>query len=210
MSPSFTTKRGVRYPSYVSSALLRGTNLQAGSVTRLASQELEAKVLDVVRGRFGVLNAGLTQRELLEQFVERITIKAEGLTFVFKNQSASMNVVWNAKRAPATRIESDPGEAKSNKQLICAVVRSHIWLKWLRDGTYQSIEEIAKVIKLHPKVVRHRIRLAFLAPQIVRSILDGSYGAATTATALCNSAELSWTQQRRDINLTQQTKSHGR
>ena len=210
MSPSFTTKRGVRYPFYVSSALLRGRKLQAGSVARLASHELEAKVLDVVRGRVGTLNENLAQRELLERYVSRITVNAESLAVIFNDQSPPINVVWDVKKEAATRIENDSGEAKSDQQLICALVRSHIWLNWLRDGTYKTIEELANDITLHPKVIRQRIRLAFLAPQIVRSILDGSYGAATTATALCNSAELSWTQQRRDINLTQPTKSHGR
>ena len=40
MSPSFTTKRGARYPFYVSSALLRGRKSQAGSIARIAAREL--------------------------------------------------------------------------------------------------------------------------------------------------------------------------
>ena len=45
MSPSFSTKRGVRYPFYVSSALLRGRKSQAGSVTRVSATEIETTVL---------------------------------------------------------------------------------------------------------------------------------------------------------------------
>ena len=43
MSPSFTAKRGVRYPFYVSSALLCGRKSQAGSIARIAARELETK-----------------------------------------------------------------------------------------------------------------------------------------------------------------------
>jgi hypothetical protein len=41
MSPSFSTKNGVRYRFYVSSALLRGRKDATGSVPRIAAQEIE-------------------------------------------------------------------------------------------------------------------------------------------------------------------------
>ena len=49
MSPSFSVKRGVRYPFYVSSALLRGRKAQAGSVARVSAAEIEAAVQLAVR-----------------------------------------------------------------------------------------------------------------------------------------------------------------
>jgi site-specific DNA recombinase len=45
MSPSFSSKNGVRYRFYVSSALLRGRKAAAGSVSRIAASEIESAVL---------------------------------------------------------------------------------------------------------------------------------------------------------------------
>ena len=45
MSPSFSSKNGVRYRFYVSSAVLRGRKAAAGSVGRIAAAEIESAVL---------------------------------------------------------------------------------------------------------------------------------------------------------------------
>ena len=44
MSPSFSTKRGARYPFYISTAL-HGRKSQAGSVPRVPAAEIEAAVM---------------------------------------------------------------------------------------------------------------------------------------------------------------------
>ena len=202
MSPSFTTKRGARYPFYVSSALLRGRKSQAGSIARIAARELETKVLGAVRERVDIGNESSTQRELLERFVERVALKAESVMIRLKDQSPPIALpLMVTKPGAAVHIENNSDRIRPDPQLVHAVVRSHIWLKWLRDGTYETIEELAQNIKLHPKVIRHRIRLAFLAPHIVRSILNGSYGGSVAVTDVCNSASLSWTRQARDVNV---------
>jgi DNA invertase Pin-like site-specific DNA recombinase len=198
MSPSFTTKHGARYPFYVSSALLRGRKLEAGSMARIAAQELEAKVLDHVRDRTNTQNMSLTQRELFKNFVERVVVRAGGLTITLKDQSP-VDLAWfRSEQRVSTQADKTGCETKLNAQLVQALVRSFIWLKWLNDGTYKTIEELARVIKLHPKVIRHRIRLAFLAPEVVGSILNGSYDAPVTIAELCSSASLSWRQQRKN------------
>jgi len=202
MSPSFTTKRGARYPFYVSSALLCGRKSQAGSIARIAARELETKVLGAIRERVDIGNESSTQRELLERFVERVALKAESVIIRFKDQSPPIALpLMVTKPGAVVHIENNSDSIRPDPQLVHAVVRSHIWLKWLRDGTYETIEELAQKIKLHPKVIRHRIRLAFLAPHIVRSILNGSYGGSVTVTDVCNSASLSWTRQARDVNV---------
>jgi site-specific DNA recombinase len=53
MSPSFSSKNGVRYRFYVSSALLRGREEAAGSVSRIATTEIESAVLAALAGRNG-------------------------------------------------------------------------------------------------------------------------------------------------------------
>jgi site-specific DNA recombinase len=48
MGPSFSTKNGVRYRFYVSSALLRGRKAAAGSVSRTPAAEIESAVLAAI------------------------------------------------------------------------------------------------------------------------------------------------------------------
>jgi hypothetical protein len=40
-----------------------------------------------------------------------------------------------------------------NPAFVQAVIRAHSWIKLLTDGTYNSIESLAKAIDLHPKVI---------------------------------------------------------
>src|SRR6266851_4333166 len=51
MSPSFSTKNGVRYRFYVSSALLRGRKAATGSVGRVPAAEIESAVLAALQSR---------------------------------------------------------------------------------------------------------------------------------------------------------------
>ncbi len=49
MSPSYSTKNGVRYRFYVSSALLRGRKADVGSVGRVPAAEIESTVLAALK-----------------------------------------------------------------------------------------------------------------------------------------------------------------
>jgi site-specific DNA recombinase len=52
MSPSHTTRKAGRYRYYVSQALLQGRKTEAGSIARVAADELEGIVLESVRSAF--------------------------------------------------------------------------------------------------------------------------------------------------------------
>jgi len=51
MSPSFSTKNGVRYRFYISSALLRGRKGSAGTVARVSAPRIESLVVNAVRAK---------------------------------------------------------------------------------------------------------------------------------------------------------------
>ena len=68
MSPSFSTKNGVRYRFYVSSALLRGRKAVSGSVTRVSAQAIEQVIVEALRVQHPDLQANdaeLVDRHLL-------------------------------------------------------------------------------------------------------------------------------------------------
>jgi hypothetical protein len=64
-------------------------------------------------------------------------------------------------------------EVARNESPIQPIVRAHAWVDCLRDGTYESIEQLAEENRLHPKVVRQALRLAFLSPDVTSAILEG-------------------------------------
>lgn len=55
--------------------------------------------------------------------------------------------------------------------MLQSIVRAKAWIAALEDERFQSIEELAEVISLHPKVVRQQIQFAFLSPAMTHAIL---------------------------------------
>jgi len=202
MSPSYTAKKGARYPFYVSSALLRGRASHVGSIRRVPAVEVEGAVVSAVRN-FGDLadQQTLTQHRLVEQFIERVIITTKRLVISLKGHSAPIEVAWGPpKNRDLARIENSfevKDRRTPNPQLVQAVVSAHVWLKSLVDGTCSSIEDLAAAANLHPKVVRSKITLAYLAPELTNLILQGLQPAFITIRGLCKAAgSLSW----RDAN----------
>jgi site-specific DNA recombinase len=84
MSPSFSTKRGVRYFFYVSAALLRGGSHKAGSLPRVSATPLEQTVMKIVYQHAGQRDEALSDRDLLEDQVERIVVGKDRLKVELK------------------------------------------------------------------------------------------------------------------------------
>jgi hypothetical protein len=92
-----------------------------------------------------------------------------------------------------TNSETDSGQ---NEALIQSIIRSHVWLRSLRDGTYQSIETLAEANRLHSKVVRQGLRLAFLSPDITAAILEGTHSAKILLADIPKTLPLLWHHHR--------------
>jgi len=202
MSPSYTTKRGARYPFYVSSALLRGRKSQAGSLTRISAAEIEAAVLIAVRTHLVDDNNGIPPRTLLEHKIARVVVHPKYLTItprqIGNSQERPIEIPWSpSRRRDFVQIDDKnnvEGRAP-NAELVEGLVRAHVWLKLLSTGQYDSIEALAASAKLHPKVIRNRLRLAFLAPSVTGAILTGKQPNALTLKALDPTMSLSWKDQ---------------
>jgi DNA invertase Pin-like site-specific DNA recombinase len=204
MSPSFTVKRGVRYPFYISTALLTGRRSGVGSVGRVSASTIEGAVLRALRQNIEVnaKAAPLLPHELIERYVERVVIETKRVVVTVmgsdERPSSSFNIPWAEKIKDLARIEGDkPGQdlPQPSPQLIQSVVRAHQWLKSLIDGTYDSVEALARAVDLHPKVIRSRIRLAFLAPKITRELLQGILPVSANINELTSAVHWSWVQQ---------------
>ena len=222
MSPTFSVKKGVRYRGYVSSALLRGHKAEAGSVRRVSAPEIEAVVLRTVTERFGSSadeaqgvslhtveqSQGSSPGDLIEHHLDRVIVATDRLILTFKaggpnaehnTEAETVTIPWAPPRTGTlVRIEGKEHVASSpkpNPGLVQAIVRAHVWLQLLTDGTYESIESLGQAIGLHPKVIRHRIRLAFLSPALTCYLLSCRITITENVSELASRIDLSWSDQ---------------
>ena len=176
MGPSFSSKNGVRYRFYVSTAL-RGRKHKAGSVTRVAASEIEGIVSEAVRQKLDLpvasddVIADQIERIVLGERLVRITLKSEKVP-ASDGLPTTIEVTWTRTKASRTHALAPP-DRKPDQKLLHAVVRAHAWLAELKSERFSSIEELATTTKLHPKVLRQALRLAFLWPELTSAILEG-------------------------------------
>lgn len=201
MSPSYTTKNGVRYPFYVSSALLKGRKAEAGSIARVSAAEIEAPIMGALGRLTGAsenISCGDTAQALIEQHIDRVVISRKILRLVLKSQQAPVELPWSVRTTQSVIVDdSDAGHSIApNPQLIQAVVRAHVWIRSLTNGTYDSIEELGQAVKVHPKIIRSGIRLAFLAPDITAAILTGEQPKNLSLADFKKNVPIAWAKQR--------------
>jgi site-specific DNA recombinase len=192
MGPSFSSKNGVRYRFYVSTAL-RGRRHKAGSVTRISAPKIE-----------GLVEAALSEKleaprgKMLEQ-VETITVSGGRIRLALKQpkgKRGSIEIPWTPTPKRAGQVVA-PSEAKVDQKLVKSIIRAHAWLDDLSSGRQASIEDLAAAADLHPKVVRQGLRLAFLPPDLTRAALDGE--AAIELKQIPKLLPLSWREQHLSI-----------
>jgi site-specific DNA recombinase len=200
MGPSFSSKNGVRYRFYVSSALLRGRKAAAGSVSRIAAAEIERAVLAALRQHQGRDESATKPVEMLERIVlghDHLLMTVAG-TADDDGAPQKIKIAWSVKaRSSAAVVErSDGSETAHNESLIQSIVRAHGWMHSLQDGAYESIEQLAETNSLHPKVVRQALRLAFLSPDVTSAILEGRQPKGLSLAQIPKLLPLSWTTHR--------------
>jgi ParB-like chromosome segregation protein Spo0J len=87
---------------------------------------------------------------------------------------------------------------RTDAVLIKALARAHTWLTLLADGTATSVEDLAARVKQDRGYVARVLRLAFLSPEITRSILAGRQRPDLSLRELLDTEiPLSWSEQSR-------------
>lgn len=216
MSPSFSTKNGIRYRFYVSAALLRGRKAEAGSVGRVSASEIEAVVTAALTQRFPPpVSKAIEANELIERYLRRIEISTGRLTIVVvlspsdegptssHNSAERIEVPWSAKTIGASAgFDKNRSDAQSepDQKFVQAIVRACSWVKDLQAGRYQTIEALAVAVDLHPKLVRQAIRLAFLPPDITEAIFSGGQSRHPTLIDIPTILPFAWSAQRQVLS----------
>ena len=91
--------------------------------------------------------------------------------------------------------------AAPDQNLITTIARAHRWLNLLTTGNVNSINELAEREEVDRNEVSRFLPLAFLAPDIVETILDGKQPVDLTYERLRRMPPLpnSWKEQREHL-----------
>ncbi len=214
LSPSYTTKRGVRYRFYVNSALLTGRKAEAGSVRRVAAPELERTITSSLKQHLAKSKRSISKAESISSHVERIVMHENRIQIFLKQaitaKNNGANNILEILRSPSfakpfAKIETDNCDSahEPNPRLVQAIARSHMWLESLMNGTYKSAEDLADSVKMHPRAVRNGLRLAFLAPDLAQAIFARQNSECSNVAKIQWTLPLSWRQQRKIFNVDQ-------
>jgi site-specific DNA recombinase len=114
--------------------------------------------------------------------------------------SHEIRVAWStkAKDAAAGAVEDgNAPEVARDDSLIQSIVRAHAWVNCFQEGAYASIEQLAEAHRLHPKVVRQALRVAFLSPDVTSAILKGRQPCGLSLARIPKLLPLLWAEHRR-------------
>ena len=149
MSPSHARKGNTKYRYYLSAALLHGNGDNAGSVHRVAAEEVEALVVKSVREHLKPIEP-IDDRTLFNTHVQRVEIRREELVIQLvqgeeTNRKAAVNelhIPWH--KTPSKRRReillpegvsqqtARPIRSETRATLVASIARGRRWLDELR------------------------------------------------------------------------------
>ncbi len=182
----------------------------AGAVAKRA-RRLARELSDELRAHTG----------LVQQFVRRVELDKLSISLTLKRQSlmqrlgvrmpetllhiAEEPLRINAKghllrcSSPLKMVSVTSGNGSlPDHRLVREVLRAIRWFSTLATGSVGSIRSLARQERCSEGLITHRIRLAFLAPDIVEAILEGRQPAELTQRRLIAACPLPlcWDEQR--------------
>jgi len=80
--------------------------------------------------------------------------------------------------------------------LLKAIARARLWYEMLVSGQAKSLRAIATATGVDERYVSRVIRCAFLAPDIVESVIDGRQSPSATVGTLFRDVPIEWDKQR--------------
>ena len=144
--------------------------------------------------------------EIIEAYAKRMRLNEK---IERSSKAITLSIAINIKtRGGSKRIEGwDEAQWTShrprlNDHLIKSLAQAHQWRTAIEAGNVTSLDELAKRERVDRKQMRQTLRLAFLAPDIQRAIVNGQQPENLSLTALLDRDIPSlWTQQRQLLGL---------
>jgi site-specific DNA recombinase len=204
MSPSHVRKGdGRRYRYYVSQALLQGRPESAGAVRRVSAHAIEALVERAVVGASPKNQPGHAS------LVKSVTIHADCIEIVLTE--TGQQLLPEAASTGSLRIATVMKAGRGGRRVVPSAAASRIdkslvkAVAWARDLRWRlehgkSLNELAREDSCSRPYVSSLIRLAYLAPDVTRAIVNGSHPAQLTlADLMSRDIPLDWAEQRRSF-----------
>lgn len=79
--------------------------------------------------------------------------------------------------------------------ILRAIGRAWGWRRRMEAGEFATIKDLADAVGLAERHVSRQLRLAYLAPEVLKRMTVGREAVAVTVYDLCFLAELAWEQQ---------------
>ena len=217
--PVHALKKGKRYRYYISQSLKTQTKGEAPQGWRLAGQEIEQAVMQAAiptHHYASILNAAkrvpADTMTLLTHYLQRVELQASGIQLtlslspllpaqvnagpIFLMQDVPMQI---KRRGVEMRLViGQQPSGRLDTTLIKAIARAHRWFKQLATGEASNIAEIAEREGIDRSTATRVMHLAFLAPDIIESILSGRQPANLSLEKLTKQIDLPihWEEQR--------------
>jgi DNA invertase Pin-like site-specific DNA recombinase len=169
---------------------------------------------------------GLALRALLTDLAARIEIGPDSITLSISRAALLKHLGLDAdvdepdqslicnrplmlrKRGVETRLVlGDVIATEPDQAAIKLIADARSWMQRLRDGDVASIRSLARALDLDHRHVTRALPLAFLAPDIVRAILDGRQPVDVTVTRLkqLDPLPMRWIEQRLALGMPSAT-----
>ncbi len=195
--------------------------LEAAQKTDINSSQVD-RVLHAARTWRQRLQSEAEQTSAIGALVERVELKSDGIRVSIKLPIASAQKsraqlpdqvaiarsfpMQLKRRGVELRLivgDHNRSAAIVDLSLLKALARAHRWFDEISTGKARSLAAIAAREGLAVRYVGRLIRLAFLAPDIVESIVEGRQPTTLTAEALTRHIELplSWCSQRTALGI---------
>lgn len=203
MTPSFSSKKGVRYRYYVSSVLAQGRGADAGSLKRISAPEIENAVISKLRSRS---LSDHDDRTLVAECLSQAILSADSVELSLID--GQMIRVAHSRRSSARSILglSDafavPMKAEARAVLLRWIAIGRRCVAELERGRGIDLDQLAKRQGCSRRHVERMIDYAFLAPDLVKAIADGRLPRGVTAKALAD-APMPWSAQWRRLGISE-------
>jgi site-specific DNA recombinase len=211
MTPTHTNKQGARYRYYVSHAALQKRTDGSGGITRISAHDAESAVIRALRDRTGNSgkndHSGVSDKELVERLVERVVVSTRAIQIHLvraanaKKAAPVISLPWMPARTALAKGIIDPSLANrpanlgNRDALLLAIAKARAWIADLTEGRAYSLADIAKREGKVERHIRLLAPLAFVPPDTIAGIIDGS-APSIGVTELAKKVAYSWKQPR--------------
>jgi site-specific DNA recombinase len=201
MTPSTAKKGGMRYRYYVSSMLAQGRKSDAGSIRRVSASEIEAVVIQALRTAYPG-DADLDERALIHARLDRVVLQLGSIDIHPCSDGATpIALTWSS--TPTTRrreilrsSEADGHQlgikAEARTVLLRSIALARKWLEEVLGGS--TLDQVARREDCSKRHVATTIPLAFLAPDLVRAVIDARLPRGINTRRIAE-PELAWSRQ---------------